>query len=405
MLHENYKIKASVLAIVLSLLLQYPVFAQNTKSEINNSGFIENMNNSFTNFKDSVSGNFNNFQQQQQQAFEDFKKQIQKKWGSGNFAYSDSVNWVEYYKDNNARSTVNFKEGTATIQLLQTPEDAENSQKTVKDITEAIHELVLTKGKTDNFEDDNTVPEELSNEAVLKDQLTTNEGIPVTEENINTYTSEIIKTKDIKKTHITGTDGESRVMVSVSIPLAPDYLKVRAEKILPLVTKYANKYNIEPELILGVIHIESYFNPKAISHANAIGLMQLVPTSGGMDSYKYVYGESKQPSRRFLSNPENNINLGTAYLKILMTTYFEGINNYESRRHCAVSSYNTGVGNVCLTVSGNKIVRNTVSIINDMTSSETYRYLSKNLKYKEAREYVVKVNDKYLMYKRILEYE
>ena len=66
MLPKKFAIVASTLIIVLSLFLQHSVDAQNTKSNQNNSGFIENMNNSFTNFKDSVSGNFSNFQEQQQ---------------------------------------------------------------------------------------------------------------------------------------------------------------------------------------------------------------------------------------------------------------------------------------------------------------------------------------------------
>jgi membrane-bound lytic murein transglycosylase C len=82
-----------------------------------------------------------------------------------------------------------------------------------------------------------------------------------------------------------------------------------------------------------------------------------------------------------------------------MTTYFEGVTNNESKRYCAVSSYNTGVGNVCLAVSGDKIPGHTVAKINKMTAGETYRFLTRNLRYREAREYIVKVNTKYLMYK------
>ncbi len=133
--------------------------------------------------------------------------------------------------------------------------------------------------------------------------------------------------------------------VNLHFTVSPEHQTKFEEVINEITPKYANQYNIEPELILSIIHVESYFNPKAISHANAIGLMQLVPTSGGQDSYKYVYGKREQPSRKFLFNSDNNINLGTAYLKILMTEYFANIVNKENKRHCVVSSYNTGIGN------------------------------------------------------------
>jgi len=46
-------------------------------------------------------------------------------------------------------------------------------------------------------------------------------------------------------------------------------------KILDSVYKKSNQYGFSPELILGVIQIESNFNPTAISHRGAYGLMQV----------------------------------------------------------------------------------------------------------------------------------
>jgi soluble lytic murein transglycosylase-like protein len=39
----------------------------------------------------------------------------------------------------------------------------------------------------------------------------------------------------------------------------------------------SHRAGIEPELVLSVIHVESNFNPYAISRAGAIGLMQVMP--------------------------------------------------------------------------------------------------------------------------------
>ncbi len=42
-----------------------------------------------------------------------------------------------------------------------------------------------------------------------------------------------------------------------------------------LITKYAKSYGLDPHLVAGVMATESEFNPKAVSSANAKGLMQI----------------------------------------------------------------------------------------------------------------------------------
>lgn len=73
----------------------------------------------------------------------------------------------------------------------------------------------------------------------------------------------------------------------------------------------APKFEIDPELVLAVIHAESNFNAKALSSKNAQGLMQLIPATakrfGVVDSW----------------NPVANIIGGTAYLHWLMR-HFSG---------------------------------------------------------------------------------
>lgn len=43
------------------------------------------------------------------------------------------------------------------------------------------------------------------------------------------------------------------------------------------VNKAADKYDLDPNLILAVIEVESNFNPKALGRAGEVGLMQLHP--------------------------------------------------------------------------------------------------------------------------------
>lgn len=44
-----------------------------------------------------------------------------------------------------------------------------------------------------------------------------------------------------------------------------------------LIAKVAASYGFDAQLIRAVVHEESYFNPRARSHANAVGLMQITP--------------------------------------------------------------------------------------------------------------------------------
>jgi soluble lytic murein transglycosylase-like protein len=98
------------------------------------------------------------------------------------------------------------------------------------------------------------------------------------------------------------------------------------------IIKNAEKNNLDPFLIMGLIHQESYFNPLARSPVGATGLMQLMPAT------------SKELARRIHSSanaedPEVNIRLGTVYFRQL-------VNMFNGVTQLAVASYNAGMGNV-----------------------------------------------------------
>lgn len=95
----------------------------------------------------------------------------------------------------------------------------------------------------------------------------------------------------------------------------------------PLIRGAAERFGVEPALIKGVIQSESSFNPNAVSHAGAKGLMQLMDGTarsvGVTDSY----------------DPEQNIYGGTKYLAALLRRY----GNNEA---VALAAYNAGPGTV-----------------------------------------------------------
>lgn len=87
---------------------------------------------------------------------------------------------------------------------------------------------------------------------------------------------------------------------------------VTAKRILAAVYENSRQYDLAPELILSVIQVESEFNPRACSHAGAIGLMQITPVTG-----IYVGRTLGLPvdDEQALYDIETNIQIGTVFMK------------------------------------------------------------------------------------------
>jgi hypothetical protein len=115
---------------------------------------------------------------------------------------------------------------------------------------------------------------------------------------------------------------------SAQRPPAPDALPVAAARpYVELAISQALAHGLEPALVLGVIEAESHFNPRALSHAGAAGLMQLMPVHwtrlAGGDPY----------------DPEENVRVGCGYLARLLTVH-------RGDLHRALAAYNTGSARV-----------------------------------------------------------
>ena len=135
------------------------------------------------------------------------------------------------------------------------------------------------------------------------------------------------------------------VIWSVTIPMVPTHLDKRAHKYLPMVRKAADQYGVDASLILAIMQTESSFNPYAVSHSDALGLMQVVQHTAGVDVFR-MKGKWGKPSRSYLLDPENNIDAGTAYLSLLQRSYLGGIQDPVSRRYAVITAYNGGAGSV-----------------------------------------------------------
>lgn len=197
----------------------------------------------------------------------------------------------------------------------------------------------------------------------------------------------VAKQSEKSITTIKGEDNKVRKVVKVNMALVSDNLSKSAALYKDYVAKYSTSFSIEEPLIFAVIEQESSFNPEAKSWVPAYGLMQLVPKSGGFDAYRYVYKREWVPTMSYLYVPHQNIELGTAYLRILMNQ-FKNVVDPDCRRLCVIAGYNTGAGNVCRAFTGKTNIKAAVELINKMSYDELYRHLTNKLSTDEARKYV-----------------
>lgn len=361
--------------------------------------FKNKSNQDFQEYTAAVNQQWDDYEKASKEAFDKFKNDIEQKWGTDNFKSSTKKDWVEYSSDQTTRTLVDFETEEATVELLLSPEEAANAELVKAKLGDAIKELATTKGKSKDFTMDFEQPEPLSDEPVLKGQLEIADGEKVTESNVGEYAKEVIERKPVEKITVKGADSKERVVVSVKLPLAPNSIQSRAEKFYEFILAYARQYQLDPELIFAIMHTESYFNPKARSAVPAFGLMQIVPRYAGRDAYHFVYGEDKMLSENYLYEAKNNIELGSAYLHMLLEKSFRGVNDPVSRLFCAIAAYNTGAGNVSRAFIGTTKLGNAIPKINGMTSDQVYNHLRAYLPYQETKDYVERVSKRMNAYR------
>ena len=131
--------------------------------------------------------------------------------------------------------------------------------------------------------------------------------------------------------------------------LTPEYLAVSLDHaprefwqfLFPLpyreeLEKSARAQSIDPFLVAGLIRQESEFNATVVSHANAYGLMQLIPGTGRLMAAKQ--GMSGFQTAMLLE-PNTSLRLGSTYLRAQ-------IDKWHGNLEQTLAAYNAGPGRV-----------------------------------------------------------
>jgi soluble lytic murein transglycosylase-like protein len=103
----------------------------------------------------------------------------------------------------------------------------------------------------------------------------------------------------------------------------PEFFRTDTSAYDALILEKTREHNVDFALVKAIIHVESSFNPYAVSERGARGLMQVLPETAKRHGIEDIY------------DPAQNIEAGIRYLKYL-TSIFGGKN------HLIIAAYNAG---------------------------------------------------------------
>ena len=308
---------------------------------------------------------------------------VGEKWGKKEVKLPEQKKYVKYTQNYRSRAIVDFDKGDILVETV----DDQDPRRSLKN---AVVTTLLTPQDpraVDLFSDKEIVLTG-DKEPYLLGLVLDQQGKAIrTPSDAEPFAEHLLTSKS--GTRDVDQEGMKKTATYVTIKMAANLSQKQAEKYRPVVQQFAEQYKISPSLVFAIIRTESNFNPYAVSSAPAYGLMQLVPTSGGREAYRRAKRQDVAPSRDYLFDPENNVELGTAYLNVLTFNQLEAIDHQVSREYCVISAYNTGPSNVFRTFSRDRVAA--VNQINSLQPAGVYDQLRAHLPYEETRHYLEKV--------------
>jgi membrane-bound lytic murein transglycosylase C len=307
---------------------------------------------------------------------------VRQTWGEKEIKVPEQKKYVKYTQNYMSRTIVDFDNGTILVETL----DDKSPKESLKN---AIVTTLLTPDDPRSVDLFSDKPVTLTSDhapyllGLVLDQSGQPIRTPAQAEAFAVSSLESAKARSVDQ------NGVTKQALIAEMKMVANFSNKQADKYRSTVTRFAEQFKISPSLIFAVIRTESNFNPFAVSSAPAFGLMQLVPTSGGRDAYRKAKGKDTIPTREYLFDPENNIELGSAYLNVLSYNLLEQVDNEISREYCVISAYNTGTGNVFKAFAANST--SAINQINGLEPPAVYDRLRTALPYQETRDYLVKV--------------
>jgi soluble lytic murein transglycosylase len=134
---------------------------------------------------------------------------------------------------------------------------------------------------------------------------------------------------------------------------------------------YSKQSEVDPYLVAAIIRVESNFRTGLISSKGAKGMMQLLPETADW----VIHGIEMPTQKDYLQIPAVNIQLGTNYLKYLMT-------QFPNNEAVQLAAYNAGQGTVRKWLE-NGVWDGTLNQVERIPYPETRHYVKRVLFFKE----------------------
>ena len=138
------------------------------------------------------------------------------------------------------------------------------------------------------------------------------------------------------------------------------------------ITRVCSEFDIPQHTMYALVNTESSFNPQAKSHAGAIGLTQILPSTA-----EYICVKNNIEYSNFdLYNPRDNLYLGAMYLRYLFDRF--------DSTYTALAAYNAGE-----------------TVVNSWLEDTRYSYDKidlYNIPYNETKNYINKIKNSEKIY-------
>ena len=298
-------------------------------------------------------------------------------WGKDGYIQSSKHRFVKYLDSFKTRADIHFDTGKIFVSTM----DKEDPKAKLR---RAIMQVVLLPPDPEHVDIFGSEQPKLGTTPFFLGQILDQNGKQMqTKEQAEHYADFLLANHLQQKKYLVG------AAHYVEINLVENHEEIREYQFSEIVKAAAKRYNISEELIYAVIRTESSFNPYAVSHAGAIGLMQVVPTTAGADVFKLIKNKAGIPTKDYLFDPENNIDTGTAYLSILHERYLRNVTNKVNKHFASISAYNGGTGNVLISFDNNRTTA--MEKINKTHPRQVYCILTQHHPKEESRNYLNKV--------------
>lgn len=160
------------------------------------------------------------------------------------------------------------------------------------------------------------------------------------------------------------------------IGLSAYYQRAYPVRYETLIDAACEEKGLDRALVYAVVRTESHFNPEAVSHVGARGLMQIMPDA--FDWVRMRQGKTGEPEKG-LFDPETNIDIGTEMLKMFLDE-FDSVEN-------VLCAYHAGRGSLMEWLKNEEYSPDGVSV--------------SSIPFADTKAYVKKVTDTMEVYRKI----